>query len=104
MLNGRNVLAKHRCKKLEDKILEPFQISSVASILQYCKLQLPDSWNIYLVLNIALLEYNKRADLKQKVIKIEVNGNDWVVESVIASRPSDDNPKLHVYLVRWKDF
>jgi hypothetical protein len=43
MLNRRNIRAKQQCKKLEDKMLEPFEILSVGGNLCDCKLKLPDS-------------------------------------------------------------
>jgi len=42
LLNGRNIRAKHRCKKLEDKMFGPFEVISVGSNNRYCKLKLPD--------------------------------------------------------------
>jgi hypothetical protein len=104
MLNGRNIRAKHRCKKLEDKMLGPFRVLGVGSNLPYCKLELPDSWKIHPVFNIDLLERYKGTDPKKKVIKIEADREGWVIETMIASGPSDDNPKHHVFLVEWKDF
>jgi len=56
MLNGRNIQAKHKCKKLENKMLGPFQVLSIGGNLRYCKLELPESWKIHPVLNINLLE------------------------------------------------
>jgi hypothetical protein len=103
MLNGQNIRAKHRCKKLEDKMLGPFRVSGVGSNLRYCKLELPDSWNIHPIFNIDLLEPYMGTDSKKKVIKIEADREGWVMETMIASGPSDDNPKHHVFLVKWKD-
>jgi hypothetical protein len=40
----------------------------------------------------------------QVVIKIEANNSRWKIESIIASGPSNDDPKKHVYLVKWKGF
>jgi hypothetical protein len=40
VLNGRIIEAQHRCKKLEDKMLGPFQFVSVGSDSRYCKLHL----------------------------------------------------------------
>jgi len=104
MLNGRNIRAKHRCKKLEDKMLGPFDIISVGNNVRYCKLKLPDSWKIHSVFNIDLLELYKGTDHMKQVVEIEADGNDWVMELIIASGPSDDNPRCHVFLVKWKDF
>jgi len=43
MLNGRNIRAKHRCKKLEDKMYGPFEDINTRKNGMYCKLKLPDS-------------------------------------------------------------
>jgi len=104
MLNGRNIRAKHRCKKLEDKMFGPFEILSVGKNLRYFKLDLPDSWKIHPVYNIDLLERYKGTDPKKRVVEIEANGEDWVMELIIASGPSDGDSKQHVFLVKWKDF
>jgi len=51
-----------------------------------------------------LLERYKGADPKKQLIEVEADGEDWVMESIIASGPSDGNPNQHVFLVKWKDF
>jgi hypothetical protein len=56
MLNGRNIQATHRCKKLEDKMIRPLEVVSVGNNLRYCKLKLPGSWKIHSVFTINLLE------------------------------------------------
>jgi len=104
MLNGRNIRAKHRCRKLEDKMFGPFEILSVGKNQRYCKLSLPDSWKIHPVFNIDLLEQYKGTDPKKQVVEVEADGEDWVMESIIASGPSDGNNKQHVFLVKSKDF
>jgi transposase InsO family protein len=104
MLNGKNIRAKHRCRKLEDKMLGPFEVSSVGSNLRYCKLKLPESWKIHPVFNIELLERYKGTNPKKPIIEVEADGEDWVMESIIASGPSDGNAKQHVFLVKWKDY
>jgi hypothetical protein len=35
-------------------------------------------------------------------MEIEAEGKDWVMESIIASGPSDDDPRKHVFLVKSK--
>jgi len=85
-------------------MLGPFEVLSVGSNLRYCKLKLSESWKIHSVFNIELLEKYKGTDPKKQVIEIEADGNDWDMESGIASCPSDDNVKQHVYLVKWKDY
>jgi transposase InsO family protein len=104
MLNGKNIRAKHRCKKLEDKMLGPFEVESVENNNRYCKLKLPDHWKLHPVFNIELLERYKGTDPKKQVIEIEADGEEWMMESIIASGPSDNNRKEHVFLVKWKGF
>jgi hypothetical protein len=52
MLNRRNIQGKHRCNKLEDKMLGQFEVLSVGSNLWCCKLRLPELWKIHPVFNI----------------------------------------------------
>jgi hypothetical protein len=104
LLNGRNIRAKHCCKKLEDKMLGPFEVLSIWSNNRYCKLKLPDHWKLHPVFNIDLLERYKGTDSKKQVVKIEPDREDWVMETIVASGPSDNNPKQHVFLVKWKDY
>jgi hypothetical protein len=56
MLNGRNIQAKHCCKKLEDKICGPFEVVATGKSGRYCIMKLPESWNIHPTINIVLLE------------------------------------------------
>jgi len=84
-------------------MLGSFEVVSVWSNLRSCKLKLPDSWKIHSVFNIDLLKRYKGTDPKTQVIEIEANDNDWVMESMITSGPSDDNPRRHVFFVIWKD-
>ena len=104
MLNGRNIRAKHWCRKLEDKMFGPFEVLSVGKNQRYCKLGLPDSWKIHPVFDIDLLERYKGTDQKKQVVEVEADGENWVMESIIASGPLDGNVKQHVFLVKWKDF
>jgi len=104
LLNGRNIRAKHRCKKLEDKMLGPFEIISVGSNNRYCKLKLPEHWKLHPVFNIDLLERYKGTDPKKQVIEIEADGEDWEMENIVASGPTDHNPRQHVFLVKWKGY
>jgi hypothetical protein len=52
MLHGPNFRTEHWCKKLEEKMLGPFEVLSIRSNARYCKLKLPDSWKIHPVFNI----------------------------------------------------
>jgi len=87
-----------------DKMLKPVQVLSVSSNLRYCKLKQPDFWKIHPVFNINLLQWYKATNPKKQIIQIEADGEDCVMESITATRPSDDKPKCHVFLVKWKDF
>jgi hypothetical protein len=104
MLNGKNIHAKHRCRKLEDKIYGPFEISNVGKNERYYKLKLPESWRIHPTFTIALLERYRGDNPKKQVVEIEADDTGWKMESVIASGPSNDDPKKHVYLVKWEGY
>jgi hypothetical protein len=104
MLSGRNNRAKHRGKKLDDKMLGPFEVILVGSNGRFCKLRLLDHRKLHLVFDIDFLERYRGTNRKKHIRQIEVDGEEWVMESIIASGPSDDNPKHHVLLVHWKDF
>jgi hypothetical protein len=104
MLNGRNIRAKHRCKKLEDKMFGPFKVLMVGSNQRYCRLELPSSWKIHPVFNISLLERYRGDNPERPVVEIEADEEGWKMENIIASGPSDDDPKKHVYLVKWEGF
>jgi len=54
MLNGKNIRAKHRCKKLEDEMYGPFKVLSTGKNGRYCTIMLPECWKIHPTLNIAL--------------------------------------------------
>jgi len=104
LLNGRNIQAKHRCRKLEDKMFRPFEIISVGSNQRYCKLGLPISWKIHPVFNIDLLERYKGTNPKKPIIEVGADGQDWGMETIIASGPSDETAKEHVFLLKWNDY
>lgn len=79
MLNAPNICAKHRCKKLVNKMLEPFEVLSDRSKLPYCKLKLLDSWKIHPVFTMDLHEQYKVTDPKKQIIEIGADGEDWVM-------------------------
>jgi len=56
MLNGRNIRAKHRCRKLEDTMFVLFEVVLTGKNPRYCKLSLHDSRKIHPVFNIDLLQ------------------------------------------------
>jgi hypothetical protein len=85
-------------------MLGPLEVLSVGSNLRYCKIQLPDSWKIQSSFHIDLLKRYKGTDPKKPIIEIEAEGQEWTMESIIASGPSDDNFKHYVFLVKWKEF
>jgi len=97
MLNGKNIKAKHRYKKLEDMMYGPFEVLSTGKNNNYCKVKLPDSWKIHPTFNIALLEQYRGTDLKKQVVEIEAADAGWKTESIIASGPLDEDAKTHVY-------
>jgi len=104
MLNGRNIRAKHRCKKLDDMMYGPFDVIAAGKHGKYCTLKLLESWKIHLTLNIALLERYRGSDPKKQIVEIEADDAGWIMEEIIASRPSDDDPWKHVYLVNWEGY
>jgi len=104
ILNGRNIRARHNCNKLEDKIYGPYEVVNTGKNRRYCLLKLPDSWKIHPTFNIALLEQYGGTDPKKQVLEIEADDAGWKMESIIASGPSDDDPREHVYLVKWEEY
>jgi len=89
IINGRNIRTKHRCRKSEDKMLGPFEVLSVGSNLRFCMLKIQDSWRIHPVYNIELLKRYRGTNPKKQAVEIEADGEDWTMESIIASGPSD---------------
>jgi hypothetical protein len=104
MLNGKNIRAKHRCKKLQHKMYGPFEVIDTGKNGRYLKLKLPDSWKIHPTFNISVLERYRGDNPKEQVVEIEADDAGWQMESIIASGPSDDNPKKHGYLLKWEGY
>jgi len=104
MLDGRYIRVKHRCKKLEDMKLGPFNVLSEGSNLHYCKLKLTELWKIHPVFNIDLLEWYWGTNPKEQIIEVEVDRDYWALESIVASGPLDQYVKRHMYWVIWKEF
>jgi len=104
MLNGKNIRAKGRCRKLEDKMYEPFEVVTEGHNKRYCKLQLPEKWKIHPVFNIALLEKYQGTNPGNAAIEIEADDSGWRMETIIASGPSNEDHSKHVYLVKWEGF
>jgi hypothetical protein len=104
MLDAKIIRAKHRCKKLEDKMYGRFEVLATGKNGRYSTLKLPETWKIHLTFNIALLERYRGTEPKKQVVEIEAKDAGWKMESIIASRPSDDNPQNHVYLVKWEGY
>jgi hypothetical protein len=93
-----------RCKKYKNVIFGPFQIIYIGSNSWYCKLQLPVSSTIHPVFSIGLLERYKEEDSNNPAIMTETYSDNLVPESILASRPLDDNVTQHVLIVKCKDF
>ena len=104
MLNGKNICAKHRCKQLEDLMYGPFEVVNTGKNGRYCKLKLPESWRIHQTFNIALLEQYRGTNRKKQVVEIEADDAGWKMQSFIVSGPSDEDPRKHVYLVKWEGY
>jgi hypothetical protein len=82
----------------------PFEIISVGKNLRHGKLKLPGGWKIHPVFNISLLERYRWEVKEAPVVEVEADGDEWVMESIIASGPSNDHGKKHIYLVKWRGF
>ena len=104
MLNAKNIRTKHWCRRLEYKMLGPFEVLSVGKNLRYCKLKLPEQWKIHPGFNISLLERYRGEKKEAPEVEVEADGDEWVMEYIIATGHSNDNAKKHIYLVKWKDF
>jgi len=65
MLNGKNIRAKHRCKKVQDEMYGPLEVLSTGKNGRYCTIKLPESWKIHPTFNIALLERYRGTDPKK---------------------------------------
>jgi hypothetical protein len=104
MLNGKNIRAKHHCNKLKDKMYGPFEVIAVGKNGWYCTVKLPETWKIHPTFNIVLLERYRGIDSKTEVVEIEADDGCRKMESIIASRSSDDDARRHVYLVKWDGY
>jgi len=104
MLNGKNIRAKHRCKKVQDEMYGPFEVLSTGKNGRYCTIQLPESWKIHPTFNIALLERYRGSDPKKQVVEIEADNFGWKMQSILTSGPSDDDAKKQVSLVKWEGY
>jgi len=82
----------------------PFEVLTTGKNGRYCTIRLPDFWKIHPTFNIALLERNKGTDPKKQVIEIEADDAGWKMEWIMASRPSDDDVKKHVDLLKWEGY
>jgi hypothetical protein len=104
MLSGKTIRSKESCRKFEDKMYGPFQVLTEGHNKRYCKLKLPDSSKIHPVLNIALLEKYREKNREREVVEIEADDSGWKMEKIIASGPSNDDHKKHVYSAKWEGF
>jgi len=50
------------------------------------------------------LERYRATNPKKQVIEIKADDVGWKMESIIASRPSVNDVKKHVYLVKWEGY
>jgi hypothetical protein len=67
-------------------------------------LKLPEKWKIQPVFNISLLDKYRGSIPEREVVEIEADNSGWEMESIIASGPSNNNHRKHVYLVKWEGF
>lgn len=103
ILNRKYIQAENWCKKLEEKLFGHFGMQSRRRNSCYCKVKLPDAWNIHLAGNIHLFNYDSGDDRQKYRVEFEVDGNGWAMQSLIKSGPSVDNPKQHGFLVTWTE-
>jgi len=99
MFNGKNIQVKDRFTKSEANTSMPFEVLSSGKNAQYSTLKLLFTWKIHPTFIIARLEKYRRKNPKRQVIEIEADDRGWKMESIIASGPSDDDPRKQVYLV-----
>jgi hypothetical protein len=100
MIDGRNICTKRQCRKLEDKLYGPFQISKVGSNKRWCRLKLPETWKIHPAFHVSLLE-PYRANLKEREIPpVEADNEEWIPETIITSGPADNEHRKHVFQVK----
>jgi hypothetical protein len=103
-LDGRNIRTKEQCRKLEDTLYEPFQISKLGSNRRWCRLKLPDTWKIHPAFHVSLLE-PYRGDIKARIIHpVEADDEGWVPEPVMASGPTDNNHQKHIFHNIWENY
>src|ERR1700681_1149554 len=104
MLNGSNIWTKRQCRKLDDKMYGPFKIIKVGGNKRWCRLELPPTWKIHPAFNIALLEPYWGDPLEREVPPIEADDGGWTHESIVASGPTDNDHRKHVFLVKWSGY
>jgi len=104
ILNGKNIRSKERCRKLEDKMYGPFEVLLEVQNKRYWKFKLPAKWKIHPVFNISLLRKYRRTYPEREVVEIEADDSEWKMEKIIASGPSNDDHKKHVFLIKWEGF
>jgi hypothetical protein len=104
VLNGKNIWANHHCKKLEDKIYEPFKVLSSGITGTYSTLTLLESWKIYLTFNVALLLTYRGSDTKKWINEVEEDNADWKMEYIIACGVSDGDLKKYVFSFMWERY
>jgi hypothetical protein len=104
MLNGKHILWKGCCWKLDDKMYGLFIILLAGHNDRYCKLELPAAWKIHPKFNIALLDRYRGKNPDREVVEIEANDAGWKMEMVIGSGLSNNDAAKHVYLIKWEGY
>jgi len=82
----------------------PFKTISAGHNDQYCKFKLPTSWNIHLTINKGLLGRYRGKGPEREEVEIEADDAGRKMENIIASGPSNNDAKKHVYLIRWETY
>lgn len=104
MLNAKNIKTKRPAKKLDKKMLGPFQIEKVISPTAV-RLRLPKGWRIHNSFHVSLIEPYRAGnqelpDPDQVLREAEpIEAEDYQMDAVMDSIETQGNVK---YLVKWE--
>lgn len=109
MLNGKNLRTRRVCRKLDHKLLGPFEVIKVVSPMAV-KLRLPSRWRIHDVFHVKLLEpyriSSKRSIPQLDEILEEMDGlvtEEGIIDDIIDSSYNKSQKKI-LYLVKWEGY
>jgi hypothetical protein len=104
MLDRRNIHTKRQCRKLEDKVYRPFQISTVGRNQRSCCLKLPDTWKIHSAFHVSWLEPYQGNPKEREIPPVEADNEGWIPEAIFARAPTDNDHWKHVFLAKWENY